>query len=99
MATKIPLTSIGVTRDGKTVFPEIGKPFEFKADEVKDLDGRDPPVWRNPVNETAADDGAAARKAAAAEKKAAEEKAAAEKKAAEEEEAKRKAAGGKTDDL
>jgi len=53
----IPLCTIRVKRDTKSVTPEIGKPFDFTADEKDDLDnlakqtGND--YYRLPVNETA----------------------------------------------
>lgn len=53
---KVPLIRVGVLRDGKTVYPEIGKPFHFTEGEVSDLQklseaaGQD--YLREPVNET-----------------------------------------------
>lgn len=37
MPKRVPLGSIGVTRDKKTVYPEIGKPFDFTADELSEI--------------------------------------------------------------
>lgn len=37
MPTLIPLKGIIVHRDGKSVMPELGKPFEFSEAEVKDI--------------------------------------------------------------
>jgi hypothetical protein len=36
--TRVPTQSVLVIRDGQRVYPEIGKPFEFTADEVKQLE-------------------------------------------------------------
>lgn len=55
MPKKVPLISIGVAREGKTVFPPIGQPFDFTKEEVADMealskkDGNT--YFRNPVNE------------------------------------------------
>ena len=55
---KIPLVSIGVQRDGKTMYPEIGKPFDFTVNELADLDNlaatTKDDYYRDPVNEVAA---------------------------------------------
>ena len=37
MATLIPLKGIIVHRNGKSVMPELGKPFDFSDDEIKDI--------------------------------------------------------------
>lgn len=72
MTAKIPLVSIGVKRDGKTIHPEIGKVFDFTDDEIADVDklsaatGVD--YFRDPVNETIVD-AAPAKKAATAKPK------------------------------
>lgn len=56
MPKKVPLVSIGVARDGKTVFPAIGEPFEFTDAEVSDMSNLKAKTgieyFRNPVNET-----------------------------------------------
>ena len=61
MVTKIPLVSLGVQRDGKTVYPKIGKPFEYTAEEITAMNDikKETKVdqYRNPVNETADVDG------------------------------------------
>lgn len=53
----IPLCTIRVKRDTKSVTPEIGKPFDFTADEKADLDNLTAQTgnefYRLPVNETA----------------------------------------------
>ena len=55
MAKKVPLVSVGVKRDGITVFPKIGEPFEFTDAELKDLTklSKETKVdyFRAPVNE------------------------------------------------
>lgn len=69
MPKKVPLISIGVARDGKTVFPEIGKPFDFSKEEVSDMEALakadKKEYFRDPVNE----DGDAAPAAKKADKK------------------------------
>jgi len=35
--SKVPLHRVGVKRGGKTVYPAIGKPFDFTESEVEDL--------------------------------------------------------------
>lgn len=58
MPIRIPQETVFVVRDGKTVKPEIGKPFNFTTDELDDLKRLRPQAIRVPVNETAdADDG------------------------------------------
>lgn len=37
MPKRIALVAIGVTRNGKTIYPEIGKSFDFTAEEVAEL--------------------------------------------------------------
>lgn len=37
MPKRVPLGAIGVTRGGKTVYPDIGKPFDFTSDEVDQI--------------------------------------------------------------
>lgn len=57
MAKKVPLSSIGVSRDGKTVYPEIGKAFDFTDAEIKELEALQAKTGdefiRDPVNEDA----------------------------------------------
>lgn len=51
----IPLVSIGVSREGQSVRPVIGKPFDFTAAEKADLDliqkEQGIEAYREPVNE------------------------------------------------
>jgi len=58
----IPLKSIGVKRNGKTIYPPIGKPFEFTADEVSDIKNLAAKTkidyYRLPINESPEDAGA-----------------------------------------
>lgn len=89
----IPLVSIRVLRDGQSVAPTIGKPFDFTADEKADLDKihaeHNVESYREPINEAPAEvveavkpvELTAAEKKAA--KKAADEAAAAAKLAGE----------------
>lgn len=55
----IPLVAIGVSRDGQSVRPVIGKPFDFTADEKADLDRihkeHGVESYREPVNEAPAE--------------------------------------------
>lgn len=55
MPKKVPLVSIGVARDGKTVYPPIGKPFDFTKEEVADMDklakSDRKEYYRDPLNE------------------------------------------------
>lgn len=37
MAMRVPLSAVGVQREGKTVYPPVGKPFNFKDEELKQL--------------------------------------------------------------
>lgn len=89
----IPLVSIRVLREGQSVAPVIGKPFDFTAEEKADLDKihaeHNVESYREPINEAPAEVvkvaepvglTAAEKKAA---KKAADEAEAAAKKAAE----------------
>lgn len=72
----IPLCTIRVKRDEKSVTPEIGKPFDFTSDEKADLDNLSAQsgteYYRLPVNETAVavEESKAAEKPAKASKKA-----------------------------
>lgn len=51
----IPLVSIRVLRDGQSVAPVIGKPFDFTAEEKTDLDKihaeHNVESYREPINE------------------------------------------------
>ena len=51
----IPLVSIRVLRDGQSIAPVIGKPFDFTADEKADLDKihaeHNVESYREPINE------------------------------------------------
>lgn len=53
MAKLVPTVSVIVVRDSKRIKPEIGKGFDFTADEVKDINTLHPGALRKPVNETA----------------------------------------------
>lgn len=74
----IPLVSIRVLRDGKSVAPAIGKPFDFTAEEKADLDKihaeHNVESYREPINEAPVETFKVAEEAkplTAAEKKAA----------------------------
>lgn len=66
MPKRVVVTSIGLTRDGKTVYPTIGKAFDFSAAELEDINRLQKATGnilvRKPVNEDpsagASDDGA-----------------------------------------
>lgn len=51
----IPLVSIRVLREGQSIAPVIGKPFDFTADEKTDLDKihaeHNVESYREPINE------------------------------------------------
>lgn len=55
MPKRIPLGSIGVTRDKKTVYPKVGEPFDFTAEEVAQINALEKKsgnkLFRKPVNE------------------------------------------------
>ena len=51
MKKLIPNHSITLFREGKFVTPDIGKPFSFTADEIKDITKANPQALREPVNE------------------------------------------------
>lgn len=57
MIKKVPLSSIGVSREGKTVYPEIGKAFPFTKEEIAELEALQAKTGdefiRDPVNEDA----------------------------------------------
>ena len=56
MPLRVPVQSIGVSRDGKTVYPEIGKAFNFTASEVEEINALQKAsgeeIYRKPTNET-----------------------------------------------
>lgn len=52
MNTRIPVQTIVVKRDGQTVVPKIGKPFDFTDDELADIEKLNPSAVRTLVNET-----------------------------------------------
>lgn len=60
MPKRIPLGAIGVTRNGKTVYPTIGEVFDFTSDEVAELNALEKSsktqLIRKPIVEGAADD-------------------------------------------
>lgn len=37
MPKKVPLVAIGVKREGVTIYPKVGEPFDFTDAELKDL--------------------------------------------------------------
>lgn len=54
MPKRIPTCTVIVQRDGKNFKPPIGKPFEFSADEIDQVNRVMPHALRKPVNEEAA---------------------------------------------
>lgn len=65
MPKRIPLGAIGVTRDGKTVYPTVGEVFDFTAEELADIRALEKAsksnLVRNPIVESSdADQGGAA---------------------------------------
>lgn len=63
MPKKVPLVSIGVSRDGVTVNPPVGKAFDFTVDELRDLDKMSSTTlvdyYRDTLNEDATQNSAA----------------------------------------
>ena len=57
MPKLVPTVSVVVIRDDKRTHPEIGKKFDFTAEEVKSINESHPGALRKPNNE---DDGVAA---------------------------------------
>ncbi len=57
MPKKIPLVSVRVSRDGKSITPPLGVPFDFTKEELDDLAKlsaqTNQSYVRDPVNETA----------------------------------------------
>lgn len=49
---KVVTQTVVVVRDGKRVIPEIGKPFKFTAEELKELKANAPDAFREPVDES-----------------------------------------------
>lgn len=60
MPKKVPLISIGVKRGDDTVYPEIGKPFDFTKEEIADIEkmakAAKTSYFRDTVNEDGDDD-------------------------------------------
>lgn len=56
-ASRIPLQSITVMRDGKLVTPEVGKPFPFTGKELLDIERVNPDAVRKPIDESVEADG------------------------------------------
>lgn len=48
----VTMATVCVIRDGKRVFPEIGKTFPYTDEEVKRIKAVSPTALRNPVNES-----------------------------------------------
>lgn len=51
---RVPMISTVVVRDGKRVYPTLGKSFPFTADEINTIKALHPTALRKPVNETPA---------------------------------------------
>lgn len=60
MPKRIPLGAIGVTRNGKTVYPTIGQVFDFTSDEVAEINGLEKAsgtqLMRKPIVEASTDE-------------------------------------------
>jgi hypothetical protein len=59
MPKLVPLNTIIVRREGKRIKPEIGKPFDFTAEEVAHINQVSPTSLRKVVNETGGGTGGA----------------------------------------
>lgn len=53
MPQRIPMQTVIVRRNGKSVVPEIGKPFDFTPDELETINRVNPEAVRKLVNEGA----------------------------------------------
>lgn len=53
MVEKVPVQTIILSREGKRVVPEIGKPFKFTQEELKQLKADAPDSFRDTVVEAA----------------------------------------------
>lgn len=51
MPIRIPTQSVIVQRNGSNYVPPVGKPFNFTADEVAEVNALAPDALRKPVNE------------------------------------------------
>lgn len=55
MPKRIPVVAIGVTRNGKTVYPTIGQVFDFTAEEITEINALEKASgvqhYRKPINE------------------------------------------------
>ena len=54
MPIRIPVQSVKVIREGKSVFPKLNKPFEFTAEEIAVLTAANPVCLRKPIVEATA---------------------------------------------
>ncbi|MCB1865168.1 MAG: hypothetical protein KDG50_07030 [Chromatiales bacterium] len=64
MPKMVPLQSVVLFREGKRVRPQIGKVFNFTADEIEELTEASPECLRKPIAETDGDQAADAKEAA-----------------------------------
>lgn len=51
MPIRVPVQKIVLMRDGKRVIPPSGKPFEFTAKEIEEINAINPAAIRKPVQE------------------------------------------------
>ena len=51
MPKRIPVNTIMLHREGKPLVPDIGKVFDFTAEELADINAVNPDAVRKPVNE------------------------------------------------
>ncbi len=60
MPKRIPVVAIGVTRNGKTVYPTIGQVFDFTAEEITEINALEKASgvqhYRKPINEGGEED-------------------------------------------
>lgn len=61
MPKRVPLSAIGITREGKTLYPTIGEPFDFTASELDDIRALEKitknSIVRKIINEDSGDEG------------------------------------------
>lgn len=53
MPIRIPTKTVILQRNGKNFSPPVGKPFQFTAEELKEIDALNKTVLRKPINEEA----------------------------------------------
>ncbi len=76
MPKRLTLQTVFVHRDGKLTRPEIGKVFDYTAEELKDIKDNNPDAVRVPTDESDKESDGLEVKQSAAQKKATEDEAA-----------------------